>query len=511
MKKLFSFFISRMFIVFALIGIQAWLLISIFVYFDDQSQTIRMFFWIASLVMALYIVNKRQNPSYKLAWIIVILVLPVFGVLMYIFFSQRRLTRWLRRKAEREIEKSEPFLGQDRRITHELEQKSMDALRQTDYIRKASMFPVYDRTETEYFSSGEAFFEQLKEELEKAERYIFMEYFIVQAGTMWNSILDILKRKAEAGVDVRFMYDDMGCARTLPFRYYKQLEAMGIKAAVFNPLRPELSSIFNNRNHRKVTVVDGHTAFCSGANLADEYINAIERFGHWKDGAVMLKGMGAWAFAVMFLQAWNFMRPEDDDYSIFRPKVQELDGISSDGYVQPFTDDPMDDEYVSENTYMNMVGRAKRYLYINTPYLILDNEFMTALQNAAKSGVDVRITTPHIPDKKMVFLLTQAHYEALLKAGVRIYEYTPGFIHTKTFVCDDEFGIIGTINLDYRSLFLHYECGVWLYQAKTIGQLKEDYEKTLAVCQEITCEEVCRWPWYIRLMQAVLRVFAPMM
>ena len=511
MKKFLSFFISRMFIVFALIGIQAWIIISLFLYFDDQSQVIRTLFFIMSLVMAFYIVNKRQNPSYKLAWIIAILLLPVFGVLMYVFFSQRKLTRRLRRKAKEEFEKAKKFLGQDRRVTHELGQKSMDALRQSEYIRRSSMFPVYDKTQTEYLASGESFFERLKAELEKAERYIFMEYFIVQAGEMWDSVLDILKRKAAEGVDVRFMYDDMGCARTLPTGYYRKLREMGIKAAVFNPLRPELSSIFNNRNHRKVTIIDGHTAFCSGANLADEYINAITRFGHWKDGAVMVKGAGAWSFAMMFLQAWNFMMKEDADYSVFRPKPEKLLGIESDGFVQPFADDPMDDEYVSENTYMNMAGRAKKYLYINTPYLILDNEFMTALENAAKSGVDVRITTPHIPDKKMVFLLTRAHYEALLKAGVRIYEYTPGFIHTKSFVCDDEFGIIGTINLDYRSLFLHYECGVWLYGTKSVARLKEDYLKTLEACAEVTYDEVHSRPWYIRLLQAILRVFAPMM
>lgn len=511
MKKFFSFFISRMFIVFALIAIQAWIIISLFFYFDDQSEVIRTIFWIMSLIMALYIVNKRQNPSYKLAWIIVILVLPVFGVLMYIFFSQRKLTKSMRGKAKMEFEKTKCLLGQDQRIAQELRQKNMDALCQSEYIRRSSMFPIYDKTQTEYLASGEAFFEHLKEELEKAERYIFMEYFIVQEGEMWNSVLDILKRKVGEGVDVRFMYDDMGCARTLPTGYYRRLREMGIKAAVFNPLRPELSSIFNNRNHRKITVIDGHTAFCSGANLADEYINAIERFGHWKDGAVMLKGAGAWSFTMMFLQAWNFMMNEDTDYSIFHPDCAILDKVESDGYVQPYADDPMDDEYVSENTYINMVGRAKQYLYINTPYLILDNEFITALQNAAKSGVDVRITTPHIPDKKMVFLLTRSHYEELLEAGVRIYEYTPGFIHTKTFVCDDEFGIIGTINLDYRSLFLHYECGVWLYGTKSIAQLKEDYVQTLKVCKEVTYDEIRNRPWYIRLMQAVLRVFAPMM
>lgn len=511
MKKFLSLLTSRLFIVFALIAVQAWIIISIFLYFDEQSKLINTAFFILSVVMTLYIVNKNQNPSYKLAWIIVILVLPVLGVTMYVFFSQRKLSKKMQCKAKVEFNKTKALLGQDRRVTHEIGQLSMDALRQSEYIRRGSMFPVYDKTYSEYYPSGETFFAQLKEELEQAERYIFMEYFIVQAGEMWDSILDILKRKAAAGVDVRFMYDDMGCARTLPTGYYKKLREMGIRSVVFNPLRPELSSIFNNRNHQKITVIDGHTAFCSGANLADEYINAIERFGHWKDGAVMLKGAGAWSFTMMFLQAWNFMMCEDTDYSAFRPAGEKLAGIESDGYVQPFADDPMDDEYVSENTYMNMIGRAKKYLYINTPYLILDNEFMTALQNAAKSGVDVRITTPHIPDKKMVFLLTRAHYGALLRAGVRIFEYTPGFIHTKSFVCDDEYGIIGTINLDYRSLFLHYECGVWLYRAKPVQALKEDYLKTLEVCTEVSYDEVHNRPFYVRILQAVLRVFAPMM
>ena len=515
MKKILSFLSSRLFIVFALIAVQVFIIFSFVAYFDEHSLVIRIVLEVASVLMVLYILNKRQNPSYKLAWIIIILVLPVFGLMLYIFFSQRKLTKGLMKKAEAEYYKTKELLEQDERIISELDQINPDARCQSDYIRRASMFPAYDNTKTEYLSSGEAFFERLKTELETARRYIFMEYFIVQEGVMWNSILDILKRKVKEGVDVRFMYDDMGCAGTLPFRYYRKLRAVGIKTTVFNPLKPELSSIFNNRNHRKITVIDGHTAFCSGANLADEYINKVERFGHWKDGAVILKGTGAWSFAMMFLQVWNFMTQKekdmDQDYSTFRPDADKLQGIVSDGYVQPFTDEPLSSENVSENTYMNMAGRAKRYLYINTPYLILDNEFMTVLKNAAKCSVDVRITTPHIPDKKVVFLLTRAHYEELLEAGVKIYEYTPGFIHTKTFVCDDQFGIIGTINLDYRSLFLHFECGVWLFNTQSIAQLKEDYLKTLEVCQEITYEQMHSIPWILRLAQAIIRIFAPMM
>ena len=511
MKKILGLLVSRIFIVFALIGIQVWVVSSVVLSFDDRWGTFRIALFIIGVVMVVYILNKRQNPSYKLAWTIVVLVVPVFGLLMYIFFSQRKLTRGMRKRALAEYEKSKDLLEQDDRIIKEMKTLNEDASCESDYIRRSSMFPVYDQTKSEYFPSGEAFFERLKAELEKAEHYIFMEYFIVQEGVMWDSILEILKRKAQAGLDVRFMYDDMGCAGKLPFLYYKKLRKMGIKSISFNPLKPELSSIFNNRNHRKITVIDGHTAFCSGANLADEYINKIERFGHWKDGAVILQGAGAWSFCMMFLQLWNVMVQEDADYTVFRPDAYKVKGDSSSGYVQPFMDVPFYNENVSENVYMNMISRAKRYIYINTPYLILDNELMTVLSNAAKSGVDVRITTPHIPDKKMVFLLTRSHYEQLLEAGVKIYEYTPGFIHTKSFVCDDLFGIIGTINLDYRSLFLHFECGVWLYKTPSVAELKEDYMKTLQVCQVVTYEEMRTRPLVLRVVQAVLRVFAPMM
>ncbi|MEA5003878.1 MAG: cardiolipin synthase [Christensenella sp.] len=511
MKKILSFFTSRLFIVFALIAVQALIIISVFYYFDEESEILQNIFFVLSLIMALYIVNKRQNASYKLAWIIPVLVLPLLGILLYVFFSQRKITKKMRQKAKEIYEKTSCLLEQDAQVLGRLEEQDLSAMRQADYIRRSNMFPVWEKTQTQYFPSGETFFEQLKAELEKAERYIFMEYFIVQEGVMWNSILDILKRKADEGLDVRFMYDDMGCARTLPFQYYKKLRGMGIKCIVFNTLKPELSSIFNNRDHRKITVIDGHTAFCGGANLADEYINEIEKFGHWKDASVMLKGDGAWSFAMMFLQAWDFMVGEENNCGAFLPEPRYVENYQTDGFVQPYCNDPMDDEYISENVYLNMITRAEKYLYINTPYLILDNELMAALTNAAKSGVDVRITTPHIPDKKMVFMLTRAYYEQLLEAGVRIYEYTPGFIHSKTFVCDDKMAIVGTINLDYRSLFLHYECGVWMYGTSSVMAVKEDYMNTMPLCGEVEYEEIRRRKWYVRLMQAVLRVFAPLM
>lgn len=354
-------------------------------------------------------------------------------------------------------------------------------------------------------------FERLLQELKKAERYIFLEYFIIEKGVMWDSILEILVEKAKQGVDVRVIYDDVGCLLTLPYNYDKQLSKMGIKCCVFNPFVPILSSHMNNRDHRKITVIDGCTAFTGGINLADEYINGYEKHGHWKDSAVMIKGDAVWSFAVMFLSLWNYQRKTEEDYEKFRPLAIETEKFAPLGYVQPFTDSPLDDESISETVYLNLISNAKRYVFINTPYLILDSEMTIALCSAAKRSVDVRIITPHVPDKWFVHSVTRANYEVLVESGVKIYEYIPGFNHAKSFAIDDEFGVVGTINLDYRSLYLHFECGVWLYQTKSILEVKEDFMKTLEQCQQITLEYCRSVKWYRRLGRLVLRAFAPLM
>ena len=274
---------------------------------------------------------------------------------------------------------------------------------------------------------------------------------------------------------------------------------------------PVLNSHFNHRDHRKILVVDGHTAFTGGINLADEYINAYEKHGHWKDTAVLLRGDAVWNLTVMFLSMWDYIHGIDEDFTPYKPSVHMTGQVESDGYVQPYSDNPLDGEPVGETVYLNLINRAKRYVYINTPYLILDNEMATALRMAAKSGVDVRIVTPHIPDKWYVHAVTRAYYEMLLESGVRIYEYTPGFVHAKTFVVDDEYATVGTVNLDYRSLYLHFECGVLLYRTSSVAAVKADYLKTLEVCQEVSLEECRRVPLFRRLGRAVLRVFAPLM
>lgn len=402
-------------------------------------------------------------------------------------------------------------LGQNGIVIQEIQVQDRSAANQSRYIENYSFCPVYKNTTSEYLSPGEQMYERFLEKLKKAKHYIFLEYFIIEKGVMWNSILEILVEKVKQGVDVRVIYDDVGCLFTLPYDYDKHLEKMGIQCCVFNRFVPILSAHLNNRDHRKIAVIDGCTAFTGGINLADEYINVYEKYGHWKDSSIIIQGEGVWSFTVMFLSLWNYHRKTEEDYERFRPLTQQDEEFSSDGYVQPFTDSPLDDESIGETIYLNLINNAKRYVYINTPYLILDTEMITALSSAAKRSVDVRIVTPHIPDKWYVHAVTRANYEILVESGVKIYEYTPGFNHAKSFAVDDELGVVGTINLDYRSLFLHFECGVWLYQTKSIFEVKEDFLKTLEQSQVITLEDCRSVKWYTRLGRIVLRAFAPLM
>ena len=330
---------------------------------------------------------------------------------------------------------------------------------------------------------------------------------------MWQTILNILEKKAKEGVDVRLIYDGFGCLTTLPYKYDQEMRRRGIKCEVFNRFRPILNIIQNNRDHRKICVIDGWTGFTGGINLADEYINQRKRFGHWKDTAVMLKGEGVWNMTAMFLYMWGIVTKTDTslDFGNYVPHRWHPNDFPGSGYVQPFCDSPLDDEIVGENVYLNIINRAKNYVYICTPYLIIDNEMMTALCLAAKSGVDVRIMTPGIPDKKMVFLLTQSYYKQLLEAGVKIYEYQPGFLHAKSFVCDDKVGVVGTINLDYRSLYLHFEDGVWMYKNDVILDIRDDFTETLEYCDPIDLAFCQKRNIVVRAIQNVLRVFAPLL
>ena len=509
MKKILRFITQRVVITALLIVLQVlllfgfiWKLDNYFVYFYAGSVLL-------SLLITLGIINSKSNPAYKIAWLIPILLFPVFGGLVYLLFGSDRTGRYLRKKLQGIGTEMDNVIGEAHRRSG-AEQLPPDAANQSRYISHCAYCPPYQNTTTEYLPLGEVKFERMVEELKKAKHYIFLEYFIIQEGKMWNTILDILRQKAAEGVDVRVIYDDMGCIMILPTGYDKTLEQMGIKCRIFNPFVPILSSRFNTRDHRKICVIDGNVGFTGGINLADEYINAYEKHGHWKDTSILLKGEAVFNLTVMFLSMWDYLDSTTGktDYSRYYPTVWDE---NAKGYVQPFADNPLDDEAVGETVYLNLINKAKRYVYITTPYLILSSEMLTALTSAAKCGVDVRIITPHIPDKWYVHAVSRSHYQPLIEAGVKIYEYTPGFIHAKTFVVDDDYAVVGTINLDYRSLYLHFECAVWMYQTPSVAQVRDDFFKTQQISQEITLEECRSLSFPRRLGRSVLRVFAPLM
>ena len=511
MKKLFKLLFSRLFFGGVFIALQLAVVVLTLYYFRDRYVQVQSVFTVFSVIAVLYIVNQEGSSAFKIAWILPIVFLPFFGIPLYILFGKKRVPERKRERVSgmylRYKSAMDPLLHDDG--PHRL--PTEDARLQSTYLEQFAASPVFTNTETEYYPSGEAFLPALLEALEGAKRCIFMEYFIIEPGEMWDSILEVLKRKAAGGLDVRLIYDDMACIMRLPRNYPQEMERLGIRCCTFHRFQPVPTGTLNNRDHRKICVIDGLTAFTGGVNLADEYINRRERFGHWLDCALRVRGGAAYSFTLMFLAMWDYIRGEDDDPVAFRPLPEELEGVAGDGFVQPFCDSPADDEPVGETAYINMISRARRYVYICTPYLVVDNEIMNALASAAKCGVDIRIITPHIPDKWYVHLVTRSYYAPLLRAGVRVYEYEPGFIHSKTFVCDDVYGICGTINLDYRSLFLHHECAVWMYGSGAVADMKSSFTETLDKCVEITPELYSHRRWYVRLGQSLLRVLAPLM
>lgn len=475
---------------------------------SEQYAAVSIFLNLISLCVVLYIINRNANPTVKLAWVVPILTIPLFGGIIYLLFGGKSPTRNMRRKLERSAALLEDLKPDHSALTEKIFESDPSAGGQIRYLNHNG-FSVYHNTECRYFELGDNLLPTLLEELEKAKKFIFIEFFIVAEGQMWNSILEILKRKASEGVDVRILYDDVGSITRLPYGYDRELEKFGVHCMAFNAFKPVLSIVMNNRDHRKILVIDGNVGFTGGINLADEYINQKQRFGHWKDTAVMLRGEAVWNLTMLFLEMWNAFRPTDSEFTQFMPHFEADKLPQSDGYILPYGDSPLDDEILAENVYLNIINHAKHYLYIFTPYLIVDNETITALRLAAKRGVDVRIITPGIPDKKTVFHLTRSHYNVLIESGIKIFEYTPGFMHAKSFVCDDEITVVGTINLDYRSLYLHFECGALFYQSSIISEVRDDFLKTQAVSTpaKIMHKQVglMRGIYY-----AILRLFSPL-
>lgn len=510
-KGIFHIIFGRTGIIILMVLIQA---ACLFLAFGKLQEYVIYAYWAFSLLSAatvIVIINRPGNPAFKLAWMVPMTVVPVFGVLLYIFVETQIGTRIMNSRLSQVSKEMRPFLVQREQVYEKLEHEDKQMGNLASYMAdKGGGFPVFDNCQVTYFPLGEDKFQMLVEELEKAEKFIFMEYFIVAEGRMWNTVHEILKRKAAEGVEIRFMYDGTCTVSLLPHTYPNRLRAEGIMCKVFNPIKPALSTTQNNRDHRKIVVIDGYTAFTGGINLADEYINEKERFGHWKDTAVMIKGEAVRSFTWMFLQLWNYdMKGENYEkyLNVEVPAPQE----EREGYVIPYGDSPLDTESVGELVYMDILNTARDYVHIMTPYLILDNEMITALTYAAKRGVDVKIIMPGIPDKVYAFALAKTYYPELLRAGVKIYQYELGFVHAKVFTSDDNKAVVGTINLDYRSLYLHFECAALLYKIDEIEKIEEDFQETLKQCKEITMEEYKKEKLITRFSGRMLRLFAPLM
>ena len=497
--------LKRGIIVLAGVWLQISLVYNFYAFLGETYQIIRIIYSVLGFLLVLHLIKSSRSYSFILPWIVILLLFPVPGMLIYFILGRNKR----RSKILKNIKKSESenlkYLKQDESLRDEIDNNG-----KLRYLSNYTGYPVTKNNIIDYYPLGDDVFKVMLEELKTAKEFIFFEYFIVAKGKMWDSILEILREKVKEGVDVRVMYDDLGCVSTLRDSYPKKLRQMGIKCVVFNKLRAFAGVIMNNRDHRKILVIDGKVAFSGGINISDEYINEIEKYGHWKDNAIRIKGESVWNYTVMFLTMWNAFQKEEKDKDFKKFKYNFKEKIPENGYVVPYGETPLDEEVTGEDVYLNIINQANKYVYIFTPYLIIDNNMTNALNLAAKRGVDVRIVIPGIPDKKMVYTVSESYIEPLIRDGVKVYKYTPGFVHSKVFVSDDKIATVGTINLDYRSLYLHFECGCYFENCDVVMDVKKDLVDTIKKCDEITPKDVK--PKLIKAFwQAFLRILAPLM
>lgn len=507
MSKILKFLTSRIFIVSALIFLQIAMIAVIMIYLSWMYIPIYVFFMAISVLIVIAIIDRNNNPMFKIAWIIPVLAFPICGALFYLMFGRTHLNKKNHSRLQKAIESDNGVIKVNEDALSLVGAKNSHIQREANYIIGSSRSNLYLSTETQFLSPGSLFFKELLIELKKAEKFIFLEYFIIGEGKMWTEILNILTDKISRGVEVRLMYDDIGCINNLSLDFPEKLRKMGIQTAVFNPYRPSLDPFLNYRDHRKFAIIDGKVAFTGGINIADEYINEKERFGFWEDASVKLTGDAVQKVTTLFLEMWYFTTGELPVYTdyIVNHKAQH------DGVVIPFSDEPLFPELVCENAYLNIINDARKYVYICTPYLILDNVMESALIRAAKSGIKVVIITPHTPDKKLIFLMTRSNYKTLIDSGCEIYEFTPGFMHTKMIISDDETAIVGTSNFDYRSFYLHFENGVWMHRSKAVIQAKDSFIRTLDVSEKVTSALVDDIPFRTKLLRSILKMFAPLL
>lgn len=464
---------------------------------------------LVTAVMMVYLLNQDMNNSVRIPWLVVTALAPVLGVLLFCYTKEDVGHRVLKKRLLELEGQTRSQLAQDQKASTALDADCPGAASLAQYLRgRGGGFPVYENTQVTYFPSGEAKFAALLPQLESATQYIFLEYFIIDEGLMWGRILEILARKAAQGVDVRVMYDGTCEFSTLPRDYPRRLEALGIQCKVFAPVTPFVSTHYNYRDHRKILVVDGRVGFTGGVNLADEYINHIEKYGRWKDAAVMLEGEGVRTMTALFLQMWSIQREPEFAQFLTRP----LPETQANGFVIPYGDCPLDGERVGEMVYIDLLNRARRSVHIITPYLILDGELETALRFAAERGVDVHLILPGKPDKWFAYALAKTHYLPLLSSGVKISEWMPGFTHAKVMIMDGQEAVVGTINLDYRSLYHHFENAVWMRGVDCLPRIEADFQDTLAQCRTVepTRQSVWQGKKLLHLVGMVLKFIAPL-
>ena len=508
-KGILGLIFSRFLLIAVLLALQIAFYVGLFFTFKQYSTHLTTIVFLLTLVMVIYLFVSPIDASAKLTWLLVIFAVPVVGVFLFLFTETNIGHRTLKKRSQATIDATRQAIRQPEGVLEELKKDGGDVDDLVHYLNRTGCFPAYKNTEVTFFPLGEFKFEAMLEELKKAERFIFMEYFIIEEGYMWGKTLEILVEKAAQGVDVRVMYDGMCEMSTLPSDYWKLLQKRGIKAKAFTPIIPVLSSHYNYRDHRKILVIDGKVAFNGGVNLADEYINRIERFGHWKDTAVMLKGDAVKTFTLLFLQMWNIDEKEPV-YDPFLTDTGYIPGHSS-GYVIPYGDCPLDNDKVGETVYMDILNRAGEYVHIMTPYLILDGELEASLKYAAERGIDIKLILPGIPDKVAAYSLAKSHFHELTQAGVKIYVYEPGFVHAKVVTCDNERAVVGTINMDYRSLYHHFECATYMYRTDCIADIEKDFQETLAKCRQVTEESIRKEKIGYKALGAIMKFIAPLM
>lgn len=502
---------SRALFFLIFLAIQAVVLILSVLYIADEYPMLMYGMNLVAAVVLIFIINEDVPTEFKFTWSFIVLLMPIVGVLIYLFSKSNWGMFNLKRKVKEESLCSRGLIKISEGTAEALTSQDLSFRRFSDYMYKYCDFPTYHNTRVTYYSIGEDVLKALVEELKKAEKFILIEYFIISKGEIWDEVLEVLKAKAQMGVEVRLMYDGLCSLSSLPYYYPKELKKYGIEAKMFAPIIPFLSTTQNNRDHRKVVVIDGKCAFTGGVNIADEYANILDRFGHWKDVGIKLEGRAVMSMTRMFIQNWNLYGNIEVDYEKYLDESYHLEHLGHNGFIIPYCDEPTDRKYVGKTVYEDIIDNAVNYLYVMTPYFIVDGEFLNALRYAARRGVDVRIILPHIPDKKAAFAIARSFYPVLLEAGVKVYEYKPGFVHAKVLVADDREATVGTVNMDYRSFYHHFENGVYMYETSVTGDIKADCLATMDKSIEVDINYYKGLNVIARAIGRCLRLFAPLM